>query len=133
MSWIEQAFEAFPDPRTGSCKQHDLLEAMTIALTAAICRSETCSAFADFADDLKGQFREFLRLANGVPSHDAFSRLFRLLDPVPFAACFGRFVEDLSICSEGVIAFDGKTLRQSFDTAAQGNPLAVVTAFASAS
>ena len=31
-----------------------------------------------------------------------------------------------------MIAIDGKTLRRSFDDAARGNPLAVVTAFASA-
>lgn len=133
MSWIEQAFAALPDPRTGNAKRHDLLEVLTIALTAAICGAETCSDFADFAVDRESLFREFLRLRNGVPSHDTFSRLFRLLDPVAFAACFGRFVEDLGAHGEGVIAIDGKTLRRSFDTAAQGHPLAVVTAFASAS
>jgi predicted transposase YbfD/YdcC len=133
MSWIEQAFAALPDPRTGNAKRHDLLEVLTIALTASICGAETCSDFADFAVDREGLFREFLRLENGVPSHDTFSRIFRLLDPSAFAACFGRFVENLGARGEGVIAIDGKTLRRSFDDAARSNPLAVVTAFASAS
>jgi predicted transposase YbfD/YdcC len=132
MSWIEEAFAGLPDPRTGNAKRHDLLEVLTMALTATICGAESCSDFADFAVDREDLFREFLRLEHGVPSHDTFSRIFRLLDPAAFASCFGRFVEDLGAAGEGVIAIDGKTLRRSFDDAAQSNPLAVVTAFGSA-
>ncbi|WP_188773355.1 ISAs1 family transposase, partial [Novosphingobium endophyticum] len=110
----------------------DLLEVLTMALTAAVCGAETCSDFADFAVDREDLFREFLRLDNGVPSHDTFSRIFRLLDPAAFAACFGRFVADLGKAGAGVVAIDGKTLRRSFDAAAGRSPLAVVTAFASA-
>lgn len=131
MSWIDKAFASLPDPRTGNAKRHDLLEVLTIALTASVCGAETCSDFADFAVDREDLFREFLRLENGVPSHDTFSRIFRLLDPAAFAGCFGRFVEDLGAAGAGVVAIDGKTLRRSFDDAAHANPLAVVTAFAS--
>jgi predicted transposase YbfD/YdcC len=133
VSWFERAFDSLPDPRTGNAKRHDLLEVLTIALTAAVCGAETCSDFADFAVDREDLFREFLRLEHGVPSHDTFSRIFRLLDPSAFAACFGRFLDGLGARGEGVLAIDGKTLRRSFDGAAAGNPLAVVTAFASAS
>jgi predicted transposase YbfD/YdcC len=132
MSWFDDAFGALPDPRTGNAKRHDLLEILTIALTATICGAESCSDFADFAVDREDLFRDFLRLENGVPSHDTFSRVFRLLDPVAFAGCFGRFVDGLGQAGKGVIAIDGKTLRRSFDDAARANPLAVVTAFASA-
>src|SRR5579859_3237025 len=132
MSWFEDAFAALPDPRTGNAKRHDLLEVLTIALTATICGAESCSDFADFAVDREDLFREFLRLENGVPSHDTFSRIFRLLDPAAFAGCFGRFVDVLGAAGKGVIAIDGKTLRRSFDDAARANPLSVVTAFASA-
>lgn len=132
MSWFAASFADVPDPRTGNAKRHDLLEVLTIALTAAVCGAEHCSDFADFAADREDLFREFLRLENGIPSHDTFSRVFRLLDPDAFASCFGRFVEALGAAGEGVIAIDGKTLRRSFDTAARRSPLAVVTAFASA-
>ncbi|CAA7627336.1 ISAs1 family transposase [Magnetospirillum sp. UT-4] len=132
MSWFDKAFDALPDPRTGNATRHDLLEILTIALTATVCGAESCSDFADFAVDREDLFREFLRLEHGVPSHDTFSRVFRLLDPAAFAACFGRFLDELGAAGEGVIAIDGKTLRRSFDDAARTNPLAVVTAFASA-
>lgn len=133
MSWYVSAFESLPDPRTGNAQRHDLLEVLTMALTAAVCGAETCSDFADFAVDREDLFREFLRLENGVPSHDTFSRIFRLLDPSAFGRCFGRFVSDLGEAGAGVVAIDGKTLRRSFDTAAGRSPLAVVSAFASAS
>ncbi len=132
MSWFAAAFDSLPDPRTGNAQRHDLLEVLTIALTASVCGAETCSDFADFAVDREALFREFLRLENGVPSHDTFSRVFRLLDPSAFAACFGRFLTDLGAAGAGVVAIDGKTLRRSFDAAAGRSPLAVVTAFASA-
>lgn len=132
MSWFASAFDSLPDPRTGNAQRHDLLEVLTLALTAAVCGAETCSDFADFAVDREGLFREFLRLENGVPSHDTFSRIFRLLDPAAFGSCFGRFLTDLGAAGAGVVAIDGKTLRRSFDTAAGRSPLAVVSAFASA-
>lgn len=132
MSWFTASFAEVADPRTGNAKRHDLLEVLTIALTAAVCGAEHCSDFADFAADREDLFREFLRLENGIPSHDTFSRVFRLLDPEAFATCFGQFVEALGTAGEGVIAIDGKTLRGSFDTAAKRSPLALVTAFASA-
>ena len=34
MSWFADAFGSLPDPRTGNAKRHDLLEILTIALTA---------------------------------------------------------------------------------------------------
>jgi predicted transposase YbfD/YdcC len=97
---------------------------------ASICGAESCVDFADFGRDRAALFREFLRLEGGLPSHDTFSRVFRLLDPAAFATSFGRFLEGLGAAGKGVLAIDGKTLRRSFDRAAGGSPLHVVTAFA---
>jgi predicted transposase YbfD/YdcC len=65
-----------------------------------------------------------------LPSHDTFSRLFRLIDPQALSGCFGRFLEALGADGAGVVAIDGKTLRRSFDRAAGASALHVVTAFA---
>lgn len=130
MVWLSECFSDVPDPRTGNAVRHELLEVLTIALTAAICGAETCVDFADFAVDRQALFRSFLKLQNGLPSHDTFSRLFRLIDPGAFTRCFGRFVDALGEKGEGVLAIDGKTLRRSFDRAAGGSPLHVVSAFA---
>ena len=127
---IWASFADLPDPRTGNAQRHNLLDLLTIALTATICGAETCVDFADFARDREALFRDFLELPGGLPSHDTFSRLFRLLDPTAFATCFARFLDGLGEGGPGVIAIDGKTLRRSFDRAAGRSPLHVVTAFA---
>jgi predicted transposase YbfD/YdcC len=131
MVWMAACFAEVPDPRTGNATRHDFLEVLTIALTASVCGAETCVDFADFAADREALFRSFLKLDNGLPSHDTFSRLFRLLDPAAFSTAFSTFLDRLGEKGAGVLAIDGKTLRRSFDRAAGGSPLHVVSAFAS--
>lgn len=104
---------------------------LVIALAASVCGAETCVDFAEFAEDREELLREFLSLDNGLPSHDTFSRLFRLLDPQAFGRVFEAFLDDLGADGPGVLAIDGKTLRRSFDRAAGRSPLHVVTAFGS--
>lgn len=118
-----------PDPRTGNAQRHALLDMLVIALAASVCGAETCVDFAEFAEDREILLREFLSLENGLPSHDTFSRLFRLLDPVAFGQVFAAFLDDLGAAGTGVLAIDGKTLRRSFDRAAGRSALHVVTAF----
>ncbi len=107
-----------PDPRSGNAQRHDLLDILTIALVASVCGAESCVDFAEFAEDREVLLKEFLSLENGLPSHDTFSRVFRLLDPVAFGRAFEAFLGDLGADGVGVLAIDGKTLRRSFDRAA---------------
>ena len=130
MNWLITILRDVPDPRRGNATRHELLDILMIALTASICGCESCVEFADFAEDREELFREFLGLGHGLPSHDTFSRLFRLLDPEALSACFSRFIEALGEDGAGVVAIDGKTLRRSFDKAQNGSALHVVTAFA---
>ncbi|MFN4088154.1 MAG: ISAs1 family transposase [Alphaproteobacteria bacterium] len=118
-----------PDPRHGNAQRHDLLDILTIALVASVCGAESCVDFAEFAEDREPLLREFLSLENGLPSHDTFSRVFRMLDPAAFGRTFEAFLTDLGADGAGVLAIDGKTLRRSFDRAAARSPLHVVTAF----
>ncbi|MCX7342076.1 MAG: transposase family protein [Hyphomicrobiales bacterium] len=70
-----------PDPRTGNATRQADLDALVIVLTASISGCETCVEMAALVEDRDEFFREFLSLPNGLPSHDSFSRLFRLIDP----------------------------------------------------
>lgn len=115
---IWSSLAELPDPRTGNARRHKLLDVLTIALSAAICGAESCVDFADFARDREALFREFLELPGSLPSHDTFSRLFRLLDPAAFASCFASFLNGLGQDGTGVVAIDGKTMRRSFHRAA---------------
>ena len=80
-------FADLEDPRDDNAR-HDLLELLVIALCSVLCGAEDCSDMALFGRAKEAFFREFLCLRHGVPSHDTFSRVFRLLDPVKFHACF---------------------------------------------
>jgi len=127
---IWSSLAELPDPRSGNARRHKLLDILTIALTASICGAESCVDFADFARDREALFREFLELPGGLPSHDTFSRLFRLLDPAAFATCFASFLDNLGQDGTGVVAIDGKAMRRSFDRATGKSALHVATAFA---
>jgi predicted transposase YbfD/YdcC len=117
------------DPRRGNAQRHALLDILGIALVASVCGAESCVDFAEFAEDREPLLREFLMLDGGLPSHDTFSRVFRLLDPQAFGRVFEAFLDDLGAGGAGVVAIDGKTLRRSFDRAAGRSALHVVTAF----
>lgn len=123
-------FDELEDPRDDNAR-HDLNEILIIALATIMCGGEDCSDMALFGRAKELFLRQFLRLRHGIPSHDTFSRVFRLLDPAQFEACFLRFMRDFAEAASGVVAVDGKTLRRSFDRASRRSPLHLVSAWAS--
>jgi predicted transposase YbfD/YdcC len=129
MERFAACFAELEDPREDNAR-HDLHEILLIALCAILCGAEDCSDMAVFGRAKEPFLRQFLTLRHGIPSHDTFSRVFRLLDPAQFHVCFLRFMQDFAQAAQGVIAIDGKTLRRSFDRAAQKSPLHLVSAWA---
>ncbi len=129
MDEFEACFSDLEDPREANAR-HDLLEILVIALCTMLCGGEDCTDMALFGRSKERFLRQFLRLRHGIPSHDTFSRVFRLLDPVKFHACFLGFMQRFAETTEGVVAIDGKTLRHSFDRASGGSALHLVSAWA---
>ncbi|HET6522852.1 MAG TPA: ISAs1 family transposase, partial [Geminicoccaceae bacterium] len=133
MEEFAAVFAALEDPRTGNAKRHLLLEILPIALGTLLSGGTSCADMALFGRAKRAFLAEFLTLPHGIPSHDTFSRVFRLLDPVQFGACFTAFMRRFaaeSSCQGGVVAIDGKTLRRSFDRASGASPLHLVSAWA---
>jgi predicted transposase YbfD/YdcC len=122
-------WEALEDPRTGNAGRHDFHELLMIALCTVLCGGQSAVAMARFAEAQEPFLRGFLKLENGLPSHDTFSRLFRLLDPARFGAAFQRFMASFADTVEGVVAIDGKVLRRSFDRASGQSALHMVSAW----
>jgi predicted transposase YbfD/YdcC len=89
---------------------------------------------AAFGRAKEGLLRLFLRLEHGIPSHDTFSRVFRLLDPRAFEAAFGRFMAAFAKANgldvKGVVAIDGKALRGAFERGHKSTPLHMVNVWA---
>jgi len=129
MERFEQAFGALPDPRAENAR-HELLEILVIALAAVLCGAESCADMADFGLAKEPLLRQFLQLQHGIPSHDTFSRVFRLLDPVAFEAAFCRFMGDFAKQLHGVVAIDGKAVRGAFERGRRTTPLHLVNVWA---
>ena len=85
-------WEGLEDPRTGNAGLHDFHELLMIALCTVLCGGQSAVDMGLFARAKEPFLRSCLTLANGLPSHDTFSRLFRLLDPTQFQAAFQRFM-----------------------------------------
>src|SRR3954447_18336331 len=132
MEEFAACFAELDDPR-GDNARHDLLEILTIALCTILTGGKDCSDMALFGRAKEPFLRQFLQLRHGIPSHDTFSRVFRLLDPAKFQSCFLQLMECFAEAAQGVIAIDGKTLRRSFDRAADRSPLHLVSAWAAGS
>jgi DDE_Tnp_1-associated len=81
-------WEGLEDPRRENARLHDLHELLMIALCCVLCGGQRAVDMALFAKAKEPFLRSFLSLANGLPSHDTFSRLFRNLDPEQFRASF---------------------------------------------
>ena len=124
-------WEGLEDPRCGNAALHDFHELLMIALCCVLCGGQGAVDMALFAEAKEPFLRSFLSLANGLPSHDTFSRLFRNLDPDQFRDAFQRFMAQFSEQLEGVVAIDGKVLRRSFDRASGKSPLHMVSAWGS--
>jgi predicted transposase YbfD/YdcC len=122
-------FEQLDDPRANNAR-HPLPELLLIAFCAVLCGGDDYSDMEEFGHAKQDYFRQFLHLPHGIPSHDTFARLFRLLDPAQFHACFLTFMQRFAKSLEGVVAIDGKTLRRSFDRASAQSPLHLVSAWA---
>jgi predicted transposase YbfD/YdcC len=130
MEEFAAVFAALEDPRTGNAKRHLLLEILLIALCTLVSGGESCADMALFGRAKQAFLEQFLTLPHGIPSHDTFSRVFRLLEPARFQACFAAFMRRFAASCQGVVAIDGKTLRHSFDTASGSAPLHLVSAWA---
>ena len=133
MRKFKKAFRRLPDPRAANAR-HNLLEVLVIALAATLCGAESCSDMADFGEAKEELLRLFLHLEHGVPSHDTFSRVFRLLDPEAFEAAFRRFMAAFAKANglklTGVVAVDGKALRGAYERGSKATPLHLVNVFA---
>jgi predicted transposase YbfD/YdcC len=123
-------FSQLQDPRLDRKKRHSLLDIIAITVCAVIAGADGWTDVEAFGKAKKEWLSTFLKLPNGIPSHDTFGRLFSLLDPTAFQECFIRWVQALHETIEGVVAIDGKTARRSHDVARGKKAIHVVSAWA---
>jgi hypothetical protein len=80
MSLVEH-FSVLEDPRMDRTKLHSLTDILVIAICVVLCDMDSWADVAMFGKYKESWFRTFLKLPNGIPSHDTFGRVFSMLDP----------------------------------------------------
>ena len=119
MAVLLSIFREVNDPRDFNAR-HDLGMILFVSLAATLCGAKSCVDIADFAAGREEELREIVDMPHGPPSHDTFSRVFRLLDPTELARAFTAFMTalrtDLGLGpAQGVVAVDGKSLRRGYE------------------
>ena len=127
---LADVFVSITDPRQAGKVEHDLVELLVVAVNAVLVGADTFVEIELWAQERIDWLRRYLRLENGIPSHDTFGRLFGLIDPEEFEAAFRRWASTLvpNLGRDAVVAIDGKTSRRTGKIDA--TPLHLVSAFA---
>lgn len=129
---IRQCFATVPDPRREHRRLHNLWEIIAITILAVVAGADSWVEVAKYGTSKRKFLRTFLELANGIPSHDTFGRVFALVNPAAFQAGFVQWVQAIAETTLGrVVAIDGKTARHSYDKGAGKGPLHLVSAWVS--
>lgn len=107
------------DPRDINAR-HPVGTILFLTLAATLCGAKSCVQVADFVEARVEELSAIVDLPYGAPSHDTFSRLFRLLDPAELAKGFSAFMTALRMelglgPTQGVVAIDGKSLRRGYE------------------
>jgi predicted transposase YbfD/YdcC len=105
-------FADLPDPRSTRTRWHRLDDILVITLCAVICGADSFEEIERFGKAREGWLKTFLKLPNGIPSHDTFNRVLAALDRDKFSTCFARWMTDLCEATGlRAIAIDGKACR----------------------
>jgi predicted transposase YbfD/YdcC len=134
---FHQSFSTLEDPRRTDKGNllYSLEEILFLTISAAVSGANTWTGVESFGKMKITWLREFFEYKNGIPSHDAISDLFCILDPVGFESCFVNWINNISdICDGEVVAVDGKTVRGAASSAPNKKyPLHIVSAYAAKS
>mgnify|MGYP003580550783 FL=1 len=134
MERFAECFAELPDPRAANAL-HDLTDLLFTALLATLCGATSCTDMALFARTKAYLLEPVLGRKHGFPSHDTFSRVFRMLDPQAFERSFQKFMKVFAKAAkikrpQGVVAVDGKALRRGYERGKAHMPPVMVTLWA---
>lgn len=120
---------AVPDPRMARTQRHELLDILAIALCAVIGGADHWTEVVEFDQAKQQWFAGFLKLPNGIPSHDTFARVFRLINTEALEQTCHQWLRSLAGRVQGVVAIDGKSVRGARE--GKKHPLHIVSAWSS--
>jgi hypothetical protein len=88
---ILEYLDDLPDPRGKTdSKLHLLIDIVVLDLCAITAEFESFPEMKEFGKQKRDWFKNFLRLPNGIRSHDTIRRVLSKLDARRFHECFVR-------------------------------------------
>jgi len=93
-------------------RAHLLEDIIFITIAAVICGADDWNDIENYGKAKLPWLSKYLKLPNGIPSHDTFNRFFSALDPKQMENAFLQWVSEVAKLSKGeVVSIDGKSLR----------------------
>ena len=131
---LVEYFDDIEDFRVDRNKQHLLVDIIVLAICCTICGASGFVEIETIANAKIDWFRTFLKLPNGIPSHDTFGRVFRRLRPDVLEDRFLAWVQaTFSDLPAQQIAIDGKKSRRTADPTSDMPALQMISAWAAES
>lgn len=133
MESLFKIFSNIEDPRDNRGKKHLLIHVIILAIYGILCGYEDFTNMSYFLKKKESELTKEFGLLNGVPSHDTFSAVFRILNPKEFMDLFIQWTKQIIVnktTKEGKhIAIDGKAIKSATDKVNNGNIPYIVSAF----
>lgn len=125
-----EIFEQLEDPRDTRGKKYPLIDVLMLALYGVLIGFEDFTNMSYYLKKRETELIRLLGLRSGVPSHDTFSAVFRVIDVKKFMRLFVEWTKRIVVEKSGKqIAIDGKAVRAARKKADGGNIPYVVSAF----
>ncbi|MBX3710266.1 MAG: ISAs1 family transposase [Gammaproteobacteria bacterium] len=128
---LTKAFLPLRDPRNRGRCLHRLIDIIFIAICAILCGAKHRNEIEEFGRQRIGWLKQYIKLENGIPSHQTFCRVFSLVPSEELLACFIEWsISRTTLKLNDIIAIDGKTLRKSGNASLDQKPLHLINAYA---
>ncbi len=126
-------FAAIDDPRDVRRISHPLAEILLLVVCGTIADCDDYDHIAAWGEAHLDFLRRHLPYENGVPGGRWLTILMNRINPALFSAVFTAWVRGTWPDQPDFVAIDGKTSRRSHDRATGGEPIHLVSAFATTS
>jgi predicted transposase YbfD/YdcC len=128
---LVERLQTIPDPRRQSENlKPPLVDLILLGFCGVVAGCEDFVEIAEWGKVHEGFLRTFLELPHGIASHDTFTRVFALLQPVALQAVLLPWLLERRGVPGEWIHVDGKTLRQTRRQSQKLKALQVVSAWA---
>lgn len=129
MKTLYEHFEILEDPRDIRGKRHDLINIIIMTIYGVLCGYTDFVNMVDFLELNEEYFINHLKLENGIPSHDTFSRVFSIIKPNEFIDIFIKWIKEI-VGQKGLhVAIDGKAIKSARDKINNGNIPYILSGF----